>query len=175
MAIVIKNKKSADGSVNWNNQIYLDDLILFKTIKGNAPEGMRETVVLNNYAKKLKVESDRFARYYLKNSDGTYTELSSNADAIINLTPDTEYTVVTKWIDDGRYFASEGYGEEFTFKTLKYGDVNRDNEVDLIDLVVQKKASAAFSTDEIFDMDDDGNFAATDIANMRKVLLNIID
>jgi len=175
VAFVIKNKKNADGSVNWNNQIFLDEAVLFTTVKGKAPEGMRETVVVNNYAKKLKVESDRFARYYLKNSDGTYTELSSTENAITGLTPDTEYTVVTKWIDDGRYFASEGYGEEITFKTLKFGDVNRDDDVDLIDLVAQKKASVALSTDEIFDMDDDGNFAATDIAVLRKVLLNIVD
>lgn len=175
MAFVIKNKKDAEGNVNWNNLIFLDSIELYSTIKGYAPKGMRETVVINNYAKKLKVENDRFARYYLKNADGTYTELSSTENAITGLTPDTEYTVVTKWIDDGRYFASEGYGKEITFKTLKYGDVNRDNDVDLVDLVVQKKAAVALKTDEIFDMDDDGNFAATDITAMRKVLLNIVD
>jgi len=177
LAFVIKNKKKADGSVNWNNQIYLDDVVLFKTIKGKAPEGMRETVVIKNYAKKLKVENDRFAKYYLKNSDGTYTQLSSTADAITNLTPDTEYTVVTKWIDDGRYYASEGYGKEFTFKTIKFGDMNRDNEVDIVDLVVQKKASVAASVEDVdnFDMDGDGSFVATDIAQLRKVLLSIVD
>ncbi|MBE6727412.1 MAG: hypothetical protein E7562_02055 [Ruminococcaceae bacterium] len=175
LAFVIRNKKNADGNVNWSNQIFLDEIMLYSTVKGYAPEGMRETVVINSYAKKLKVESDRFARYYLKNADGSYTELSSTADAITGLTPDTEYTVVTKWIDDGRFYASEGYGEEFTFKTLKYGDVNRDNDVDVIDLVAQKKAAVASSNDEIFDMDDDGSFSADDIVKMRKVLLNIVD
>ena len=177
LALVVKNKKNADGSVNWNNQIFLDDLVLFKTIKGKAPEGMRETVVIKNYAKKLKVESDRFAKYFLKNSDGTYTQLSSTEDAITDLTPDTEYTVVTKWIDDGRYYASEGYGEEFTFKTIKFGDMNRDDEVDIIDLVVQKKASVAESVEDPdnFDMDGDGKFVALDIAQLRKVLLSIVD
>lgn len=138
---------------------------------------MRETVVVKNYAKKLKVENDRFARYYLKNSDGTYTELASTSNAIIDLAPDTEYTVVTKWIDDGRYFASEGYGEEITFKTIKYGDMNRDEEVDIIDLVVQKKASVAASVEDVdnFDMDGDGIFVASDIVSLRKVLLAIVD
>lgn len=177
MAIVIKNKKYDDGSVNWNNQIFIDELVLFTTVKGKAPEGMRETVVVKNYAKKLKVESDRFARYYLKNSDGTYTELSSTSDAIIDLAPETEYTVVTKWIDDGRYFASEGYGEEFTFKTIKFGDMNRDDEVDIIDLVVQKKALVDLDVEDVddFDMDGDGKLVATDIAQLRKVLLSIVD
>ena len=172
LALFINNVKKSDGSVNWNNIIYADELTMYKTVIGNA-DFERLPAVENNYFNKIKLADDRFATYYLKANDGTLTEIEGNE--IADLEADTSYTFVAKWAENGRYFASEDYSNEISFKTLKYGDMNRDEIVDIVDLVVQKKGILAINYDETYDLDSDSAVNGADLILLRKHLLNMED
>lgn len=172
IALFINNVKKSDGSVNWNNIIYADELTMYKTVIGNA-DFERLPAVENNYFNKIKLADDRFATYYLKANDGTLTEIEGNE--IADLEADTNYTFVAKWAENGRYFASEDYSDEISFKTLKYGDMNRDEKVDVVDLVVQKKGVLAINYDETYDLDSDTVINGADLILLRKHLLNMED
>jgi hypothetical protein len=172
LAIFINNVKKTDGSVNWSNIIYADELTMYKTVIGNA-DFERLPAVENNYFNKIKLADDRFATYYLKANDGTLTEIEGNE--IADLEADTNYTFVAKWAENGRYFASEDYSDEISFKTLKYGDMNRDEKVDVVDLVVQKKGILAINYDETYDLDSDTAINGADLILLRKHLLNMED
>ncbi|MBQ9355571.1 MAG: dockerin type I repeat-containing protein [Clostridia bacterium] len=172
LAIYINNVKNSDDTINWNNIIYADELTMYKTVSGNA-DFERLPVMQNNYFNKIKFADDRFATYYLKANDGTLTEIDGNE--IANLNADTNYTFVAKWAENGRYHASKDYSNEVSFKTLKYGDMNRDGRVDIVDLVVQKKGILATDYDETYDLDSDTAINGSDIVLLVKHLLNIED
>lgn len=124
----------------------------------------------NNYFNKIKFADDRFATYYLKANDGTLTEIDGNE--IANLNADTNYTFVAKWAENGIYHASKDYSNEVSFKTLKYGDMNRDERVDIVDLVVQKKGILATDYDETYDLDNDTAINGSDLVLLVNRLLN---
>ena len=170
LAFFINNVKNSDGNVNWSNIIYADELVMYKTVIGKA-DFERKPAMSNNYFNKIRLADDRFATYYLKAADGTLTEIAGNE--IAGLEADTNYTFVAKWSENGRYYASEDYSEEISFKTLKYGDMNRDEEVDIIDLIVQKKGTFALSYDETYDLNADDDVNSGDLILLRRHLLNM--
>lgn len=172
LAIYINNVKNSDDTINWSNIIYADELTMYKTVSGNA-DFERLPVMQNNYFNKIKFADDRFATYYLKANDGTLTEIDGNE--IANLNADTNYTFVAKWAENGRYHASKDYSNEVSFKTLKYGDMNRDGRVNIVDLVVQKKGILATDYDETYDLDNDTAINGSDLVLLVNRLLNIED
>lgn len=169
LAIYINNVKNSDDTINWSNIIYADELTMYKTVSGNA-DFERLPVMQNNYFNKIKFADDRFATYYLKANDGTLTKIDGNE--IANLNADTNYTFVAKWAENGRYHASKDYSNEVSFKTLKYGDMNRDGRVNIVDLVVQKKGILATDYDETYDLDNDTAINGSDIVLLVNRLLN---
>ena len=170
LVFYINNVYGAGGEVNWNHIIYVDALTIYKTIPGNADFARMPSVDVSYY-NKIKMTDDKFATYYLKSEDGDYTEIEGNV--ITNLNEDTNYTVVAKWADDGRYYASEDYSDEITVKTLKYGDVNRDETVNILDLIRMHKGLSAVAGDEIYDLNNDGNENGIDLVCLKKRLLGI--
>ena len=172
LAFFINNVKNPDDTVNWSNIIYADELTMYKTIIGNA-DFERLPSMENNYFNKIKLADDRFATYYLKLSDGTLSEIEGNE--ITDLEADTNYTVVAKWAENGRYYSSDDYSDEISFKTLKYGDMNRNEIVDAVDVVVLKKAAVALSEDETYDLDGDTSIGGADLILLRQYLLNLED
>ena len=86
----------------------------------------------------------------------------------------------------GWYSASDYSGEKVTLATagavlyakwidLIKGDLNEDGAVDIIDLVILKKASVNLNTDLKYDLDGDSQPAnAGDLSFLRRLLLGII-
>ncbi len=172
LVFYINNVYDAGGAVNWNHIIYVDALTVYKTIPGIA-DFARTPTVENSYYNRIKMADDKFATYYLKSEDGSYQAAEGNV--ITGLKEDTVYTVVAKWADDGRYCASEDYSDEVTVKTPKYGDVNRDEEVDILDFVRMDNDLSSHSSDEIYDLNDDNNENDVDLACLRSRLLGVRD
>jgi hypothetical protein len=53
--------------------------------------------------------------------------------------------------------------------------MNRDEKVDVVDLVVQKKGILAINYDETYDLDSDTAINGADLILLRKHLLNMED
>ncbi len=119
---------------------------------------------------KIVLADDSFATYAIKNNTtGEYSEVDGNIAALLEA--DTEYTFKARYADNGRFIASEDYGDAITVKTLKFGDVNADSVVNIIDLVNMKKALSKESVDDIYDMNDDELINANDITALVNVIL----
>lgn len=149
---------------------YVYDIELSKSEKAVRSEVTAEDIFFNNYYNKIALDPDKFASYAIKGEDGEFTWFDGSY--VADLQPDTEYTFVVKYADSGRYFASEDVSAEFTFKTLKYGDMNRDNKVDILDLIRQKKnIGEEIEYDETYDINGDSGVNASDLTVMKQILL----
>ena len=153
-----------------NSNTYVYDIEISKSEKAVRSEVKAEDMFFNNYYNKIALDPDKFASYAIKGEDGEFTWFEGNF--VADLQPDTEYTFVVKYADSGRFFASEDVSAEFTFKTLKKGDMNRDNKVDLLDLIRQKKnIGEEITYDETYDINGDNSVNAGDLTVMKQILL----
>ncbi len=112
--------------------------------------------------------------------DGEYKAEFETADGALK-TPVKDGKKFVGW-----YSASDYSGEKVTLATagavlyakwidLIKGDLNEDGAVDIIDLVILKKASVNLNTDLKYDLDGDSQPAnAGDLSFLRRLLLGII-
>jgi len=153
----------------------IDDVRLFKTVdaalKGTAPKPDRlpetENISFN------RVAFDKITgMLYGKSEDNENFSWSENP-VFTELKPDTEYYFSVKYAETDEKYEGD-MADAVTVKTYKKGDVNRDDSVNLKDLVRLKKNNVSLTeNDYISDLNGDEAISAGDLVILRQILIMV--